>query len=551
MKKLLQKISRYEWKHLWAITLIIITLSAVPFIYAHLSAPEGYEYNGLHSLTRGDFPVYYSYINQIKNGQELLFNNFALEEQTTPILNIFWLLLGKFALLFKLEPATVIQLFKIVLTPVAIISLYIFTSYFFSDIKKRLMAIWTLCFSSGFGGYAIYIFLSHRTTRSENWPIDFWVPESNTFLTLYHLPHFILSLTLIVSIYYLFLRALETKKSLYALYAGLLGLILFNFHPYHTLTVNSVISIYLAYKLFTQPKDWFLYIRIFLLWFIPSTVSVIYHYLLILTDFAIGSRALQNVSLTPPPIYIFLGYGFVLIFAICGLYFYFKNRKTNFTDINHFDFIVIWFIVNSLLLYFPIAFQRRFLAGYHIPMVLLAIFSLQFFNNKLSNYLRTNKYLLANLLIFFVLFSNFANVVRDFVLIHQNEANFYNSYEMKETIEWLEKNNNGYVSLSPNYFVHSAPLSISFWIPATINQKTYLSHGHETLFAEEKYTLFKDLTNKNDPNAWTNFYEEFNIGYVILEPSPQNVYYNSRNLTEVFSNEKYTIYQTHVIENQE
>lgn len=547
MKLLLTKISKYEWKHIMSICLIVISLSLLPFIYGQLHAPPEKSYNGLHALTHGDFSVYYSYINQIKNGQIVLYNNFTLEPQQHGIFNIFWFIVGITARILHLSPSIALQLFKILLTPLAIIILYLFISQIFDTTKTRILTIWTLCFSSGVGTYAIPFLLNNRFQNASHWPIDYWVPESNTFLTLYHLPHAILSLTLIVSIYILLLKSLQYKNLTYGLYMGIIGLVLFNYHPYHAIVLNTIIGLYILLHFIRTPRNWLFQLKLFLLWFIPSTISIIYHYLLITTDIAIGIRASQNITLTPPFPFVVLGYGFLFIFALCGLYFYFKKKKPLPDSIHHMDFVVIWFFVNSLLLYFPITFQRRFLSGYHIPIVILTVFSLSFFTNKYFAYLKKNHYLSITLAMLFIFLSSFVNVVRDISLLHNYDPNFYNSQSMIHAIDWLEKNNMNYVVLTEDTFNENDPFSASYWIPSYINQRTYLSHDHETLFYDEKHRILKDLVTKNDPKEWSKLYEDFGIGYVMLKNNQSNVYYNSRELDQVYINKEYAIFRTHIV----
>ena len=87
MKTIINRITKKELYYILKVSLIVITITTAPYIYAWLSTPQGYNYNGLHTMTTGDIPVYYSYINQIKDGNLLLENNFSIEYQKNKILN--------------------------------------------------------------------------------------------------------------------------------------------------------------------------------------------------------------------------------------------------------------------------------------------------------------------------------------------------------------------------------------------------------------------------------------------------------------------------------
>lgn len=547
----LKKNSNRERTHIVIIITIVILLTSIPYLYGHLNKVEGYFYNGIHSLSHGDFSVYYSYINQIRDGQILIYNNFALEESQRGIFNIFWFISGLFARITNLSASNTLFIIKILLIPPAILLFYTFIGVFFKKINDKITALWILSFSSGIGTFAIPFLISHIETKPFDWPIDYWVPESNTFLTLYHIPHSIASLMLMISIYFLIIKAIHTGSTKKALTAGICGLVLFNFHPYHVITINMIISIYLLKELIIRPKQWILYVKIFLAWFIPSTLSVIYHYILIVTDFTIGVRAGQNITTTPPFIYIILGYGFLFLFAVIGLYYYFRNKKNIETETELFDFVVIWFIVNTIMLYFPITFQRRFLTGYHIPIVLLTVYSFNFLKEYFYiRKLKGNNYLLITLTVIFLGLSSLTNVIRDIIFVKNANINFYTPIELKETMKWLQQRNDKFTTLTYDEFQDNEPFSPSVWIPAYINRKTYISHDHETLFYYDKKNLLKKLMEDNNETRWNDFYKNFNIGYVLVKNNGSGSYYNVTSLEEVYRNKRYLIYKTDLIQDE-
>ncbi|NIV39754.1 MAG: hypothetical protein GWN58_63215, partial [Anaerolineae bacterium] len=89
------------------------------------------------------------------------------------------------------------------------------------------------------------------------------------------------------------------------------------------------------------------------------------------TNFALSAWSAQNLTLSLPPWDYALGYGLVLLLAIGGLVFALRRRQA--TDL----FLIAWVGSVVVLLYLPFALQRRFITGFHVPLVLLAALSLE------------------------------------------------------------------------------------------------------------------------------------------------------------------------------
>jgi len=63
MKELINSIAKKEWRFIWLMAVVIMVLTGLPYLLGYLMAPPGATYDGLHSLSPGDIPIYYSYIN--------------------------------------------------------------------------------------------------------------------------------------------------------------------------------------------------------------------------------------------------------------------------------------------------------------------------------------------------------------------------------------------------------------------------------------------------------------------------------------------------------
>src|SRR3990167_1752896 len=81
IRDLIKSITKKEWRFLIIITLFVIFLTTLPYLYGWDQTPENYTYNCLHSLTPGDIHVYFSWIESIKQGNLFIENLYTSEPQ--------------------------------------------------------------------------------------------------------------------------------------------------------------------------------------------------------------------------------------------------------------------------------------------------------------------------------------------------------------------------------------------------------------------------------------------------------------------------------------
>ncbi|HDQ22356.1 MAG TPA: hypothetical protein ENN28_00080 [Candidatus Uhrbacteria bacterium] len=511
LKSLIQSITKKEWH--WVIFLIVamILITTAPYIYAYLNTPAGYFYNGIHALTPGDLPVYFSYINQAKEGDWILKNNFTSEFQEQGLLNLFWLKIGLLARLFNLSPALAFQIARIFLLALLFLILYVFICYFFEDKFKRKFSLIFLAFASGIGAYAIpFLGDPHTFYRIHNWPIDLWITDSNMFLAAYHSPHLIMSLICMISFFLLGLLSLEKKQYFYAFFAGLVGLYWFNFHPYYFPLAFLVLFFYSLYLFVKHPRVYPVFNFFIIL--ILSLPFVFYHFYKLQTDEMVSLRAAQNITLLPNFPYIFLGYGFIFVMAIIAVVYLIKTRQI-FGE--KYIFLLSWITGSFIMLYLPFQFQRRYFLGLIIPLALLnvVVFAeiFKWLKNKYNFNILKNKILLGYLFLIFFGFSNFFNLVRDVYYFNASFQKFYLPKEYQEAVLWLKENNfEKKVVFSYEY--------TSGQIPALVNQPVYLSHSdHETLFySDKKIKVDNFLAGIYGSSEEIEFLKQNNIGYLFF-----------------------------------
>lgn len=570
LKKILKSINRQEWKKIFWFSIAVIFITAIPFIYGCFHTPFGKVQSGIFSLTPVDMNVYYSYLEQAKQGRIVFADLFTSEAQSPLIFNIFWLGVGFVGKIFRLNSIIAFQFARIFLIPVFIITAYVFISYFFIDKTKRQTALIFILFSSGVGAILAPILekFVYETYGYYHWPLDMWVPESTTFLTLFHMPHFIASLALIILIFLFTLLAWENNSPAdkgsasrrkgvglkYELYAGLCALILFQFHPFHIPTVFGVLGGYFIFLCLINKKILFSKSRSLVILFLFTLPNLIYH-LYILQNPIIKQRAMQNVCLTPAWWLSLIGFGFLVPSALMGVYYILtKTRKReNTKTLNEkYYFLVIWLIVQAVLIYSPTVFQRRMSEGLHIVLCILAVIAVfgliknarQKINpNKLDKiiiYIYSNKILLIIIFAIFFSFSNMLNIARDIAYYKNENILFYLPAEKKDSFEWIKKN-------TGNSAVFLSHATTSNFIAGNTGRFIYAGHGTETLFFEKKQEKIKwFFGEEDDDQKKIEFLKSNNINFIYY--SDWEKIYSKNNIN--FAEKKYLelVYKNNLVE---
>lgn len=526
LKDIYKSITTKEWKKILFWIMITIFITTIPFIYGYFNTPPGKTQSGIRSLTSIDLHVYYSYIEQTKQGQIIFFDLFTGEAQNPLIFNIFWLSVGLAGKILKLNNIITFQLSRILLIPIFIFTIYIFISYFFTDKTKRHIALIFILFSSGIGALLAPILekFVYESYGYYHWPLDMWVAESITFLTLFHMPHFIASLILIILIFLFILLAWENNKLKYEIYAGICALILFQFHPFHLPTIFGVLGGYFIFLCYINQKILFSKLRPLIILLLFTIPDLVYHFY-ILRNPIIKQRAMQNVCLTPSWWLTLIGFGFLIPLSIIGIYYIFKQKDSsdknnlNFKN-NKYYFLVVWIIIQTTLIYSPTALQRRMSEGLHIVLSLLttiALFTLIKNAQKKSNqnklykiiiYIYNNKILLAIFFIIFFSFSNIVNIARDFAYYQKEHILFYLPIEKKVSFDWIKKN-------TEKDSVFLSHTTTSNFIAGNTGRFVYAGHTTETPFFESKAKKIEWFFRLNDEDQKkTDFLKLNNIDFV-------------------------------------
>lgn len=536
------EINSKEWKFVGLFSLIIIIITFLPNLVGIFTAPSDTVFWGLQTTNSRDTPVYYSWIEQAKDGHLLFKNLYTSETEPRFIFDPFWLGVGLFAKIFSLSGFAAYQLARIFLIPVFLAVAYIFISYFFKETKTKKICFILLIFSSGISGL-LWPFVEIGASNFWPPPMDLWSSESSTFYTLYHSPHFITSLLLTVLIFFILLQSFEKKKYLYSFLAGFAALFLFFFHPYHVPTIFVIPGLYVAIQSIKKSSIRWDLVKHYIILITVSSPAILYHLWALNTFWTRQQFALQNNLLTPPFYNFLLSYGFLFIFGILGFFILLLKKEKSDKEF----FLLVWFPAQIILPYLPfLNFQRKMIEGLHFVMVLMAIIGLSFLKNFLE---RKNlisfsrpKILLSILLLLSLLFffSSYYILVRDIKLYRDYNSFVFLKKEMIGAMAWLKNN-------TPEESIIFSSYDSGNVIPAFGVRPVFLGSNGNTALSGKKTEQVELFFQKYGDRTRTAFLKINKIDYLFFGSEEKTVAnFNpdeDKYLENVYQNNEVIIYK--------
>ncbi|MDD5251560.1 MAG: glycosyltransferase [Patescibacteria group bacterium] len=358
-----------EWRAVaWLALAAMVVTSIPPLAGAWLAHANGLVWKGAQFFSPQDMAVYLSYIHQAGTGH-WLYEDYFTAEPLAHRLHVFWLVVGWCGGLLRLAPIVTYHLARVLTIPLLAVAAYVLMARFLER-KLRLPALALFMFGSGIGPYLLpFVFENYQSNVGRyEVPIDLWASESNAFASMLFSAHFVASLALLLIIFWLLLRALESGRRRPAVGAGLIGLLLFSFHPFNAPLVYAVLAVWVVLQLARRrlTRDAFVNIVIFGLLSVPA---VAYQYYLTHGNDLARAWASGNLCLTPAFWHVLAGLGFTVFFAPFG--WWLARKKAARRD--EWDFLFVWVIVQLVIIYFPLQFQRRLIEGIQFPLVVLSV----------------------------------------------------------------------------------------------------------------------------------------------------------------------------------
>jgi len=221
-------------------------------------------------------------------------------------------------------------------------------------------AVGLLAFSGGLGFWTSALPFPHLTETS----LDLWAPETTAFYSFMVNPLFCLGVAFLALI--LGQAYLATRQDARRCAAAVLVLsaILCVVHPYEGLTLNALVPVICLTALGegrgrAALRTW--------LSMVCGTAPVLFYYhFTYRTNPGLQGVLEGNVVLTPSPVWVASGLGLLLPLGALG-WLLARRQRAGVPA-----FVAAWAVAQLLLLYAPVALQRKLILGLQVPLCLLA-----------------------------------------------------------------------------------------------------------------------------------------------------------------------------------
>jgi len=478
IRQILQTITKAEWKFVGLISAAVAAISIAPVIYGWLITPDGFVFTAMHFVSADDWFVYYMFIEQVRDGGFLLFDLFAPVDHL-PVIRPLWLLVGWVARFTQVSAPAAMHLVRLALIPLFFATAYAFIAYIFQDKVKRKISLVFLAFSSGMG-----ILLISRLAQvplnyidgAFRWPMDLWVPEFNTFLTLFTSPHFIAANILVLIIFFLALLFTERTNWAYAVCAGLAGLFVFSFHPFQVVKVFAILTIFFGLVCLNRRKFVWPLVGFGAIFTTLSAPAIVYYIWLLRFDWLTLQRSLQNLNPSTPVYITIIALGGLFVGMLIGIVWLFQQKKLWQTK---YLFLVCWALVQLLLLYAPISYPRRLVLGIHFPMVMLTIIGGSALYKKYNGWIKQRLGAIIMLGVLIFLPSTLFAIAVDVMVFSQARELAYYDASTNQAFQWLRQS-------SPQASVIFSDFKTGLQLSAFAQRTSYVAHAVETPFYRQK-----------------------------------------------------------------
>lgn len=542
------EISKKEWWFVGKIGLAVAVLAFAPIIAGVLMAPSDKVFTGQQFANYMDTMIYYSNIEQVRDGH-FLFKNLYTGEQPSPrfIFDPFWLAVGLVAKIFHFSAFTAYHLARFMLFPFLLVVLYLLAAFFIKEEIKRKIGFIFMVFASGMGTFMIGEGISKADFHSYNIPLDLVTPEAFTFFSIYNSPHFIASLTLLILIFLLSALAFDRYRFGYSLGAGASILFLFQFHPYHVATVFAALGVFILINFIRHRKIKFNYLKHYFILTIFSLPPIFYHFWTVKNVWVRSQHLLQNVTLMPAwPVFLF-SFGLLGILAAIGVFLLLAGRQKSEKDI----FLLVWAVVQLFLIYSPLPFQRRLVEGFSVALAILAATGLFYLKEKIWQRELFRKYFSLSdpisrrvafvfLFVIFFFLSSLSVILTDLSLYLKNDQALYMKKSRYEAMSWLKTN-------TPEKSVIVSLPDTGNIIPAFSLRQAHWGHEHQTAMAKSKMRELEIFFRASDEKGRRAFLKNSGISYLFFssEEREKSLFDPEKEgyFEKVFSNGEVSIYK--------
>lgn len=513
-----------EWRFVALITLAVLLLTSLPYVFAYLTTPPDRHFMGF-ILNVSDHSQYLAWYRGFQTA--FLISNRLTPEPNPPVFfNLLWWALGRFGWYTGLHYAIVYQIFRWASGAFFLTMLYAFIRPFFDDVRQRRAAFSVIAFGAGMGW--ILVVLKYTLTGGELlFPLDLYIAEGNSFLCMMAYPHFSEAAGLILLIFWLLLEGEQRNRLRYAVLAGLAAHFLGWQHTYDLLIVWAVPAAYTGSRALVERRLSSYWCKGLVMTGLLSAPPALYSVLLtrlnplwkeVLAQFA-------NAGVySPSPLHMLILMGIPLIAATgtlvsWGICWWRKGSRGG-PRIERELFVATWFIVGWALVYVPADFQVHMINSWQVPIGLLATAGLYRYVVPALEKWRPTIHagsLAAVLFLMLIIPTNLYLWAWRFYDLARYDYPYYLYRDETAALQWLDEHT------PPEAIILSA-YDVGRYIPSIAGRRAFLGHWAQTVDFFGKREMVEEFFSEDTDDAHRQqILRQYDVDYVFYGPAEQNL----------------------------
>jgi hypothetical protein len=364
----------------------LTVLTGLPYVIAALRRPSGFVFTGVLSAYDDTFS-YLAWIRQGADGHLLMLDAFTSEPHGRQFFLPLWAGLGLISRLTGLPAAMVFHAGRIVAALFLLLAARAVARTVVKSRSRIRYTLWLLAFSAGLGWLLVAAraasqSMSNLTTNPPGGAADLDIPEAITFRAAFAQVHLTLGAALFYAATAFVIVSLIQRKRVFAMLGGAMVSLLALVHPFDVTVVGAVAAVaFVSWRWLRgsasrgpepashglaegfRAADSLRLVVPFAAACVPALAYLLYLY----RSNEVGREWSHIISaLSPPPIQYLAGFGIVALLAALGFWLLWRRRQPAAR------ILVVWAVIQSMLLYAPVSFQRRLVEGLQLPLSIAA-----------------------------------------------------------------------------------------------------------------------------------------------------------------------------------
>ena len=482
----------------------LVLLAFSPLVWVALRGTSDWQFMGvLHNFQDG--ATYISKMHLGYDGSWLVYFQHTPELHSGAFIQVIYLLLGHLSRLISISPIIMFHVARVGAALFMYVAIYQFGATVWTRVRARRIFFVIAALGAGLG-WLFGLLLQDTTFPDLTLPEAF--PLYSTFMNV-HFPLTIACLALLMSLFIAAYRpGAEEDPTIDASWplASLLSIVLALLYPQALVPISAALVLYVGSVWWKDQRIPLRLIRWLLALILPAVPIAAYYVITVMYNPAMAIWNSQNVTTSPSPPILFVGFGIPLLVALPGIY-----RAVRRFERDGDRLMLLWLASVVVALYLPFNVQRRFGVGLMIPVAYFAARAVEDvwlprINRRWRNYVFALFFPLIGISQVLMLFCAVLPAITGYP---QAAKGIFLERDYAVAFQWLE------ARTTDTDVILASPLA-SIWIPGWAGSRVVYGHPYETLDADEKKQQVLDwYAGSADCNALLDTY---NVHYVLYGP---------------------------------